>query len=679
MDQSGYLPEGLPMQAQREPEPWLWLGTVFLLTAVFGLWMDLSPIHRHHNGDSAVQILVSLDRWTPFFWEQNRYGMLLPLLALPFENPFHNLLVQVWLRSVAMILSFFLFARMVLPRLYWPAVGGASLGLFLAVKSVGHHNYLQTQPYFQAMALALGGVLLFDREGRARIPGALLTALAFWISPGTLFWLLPLLWLRRMLGLEPGWPDRRFWPSWEDLRARRGFSLFLLAGACFLASLTASAAYAFFAYGGTDLGAGRVADWPIAWRGLAERAVHYLSAFWVVLLSLALAVAAALTIAGRRRGALAISAGLCLLGAAAGELAILGTSGWVHREYFDIRFLTSGLIALIVAGPALLLPLLLEGKPSGWHRAANLLVLAALFPILFLRFGPPSVAQARAALDEGLGRHSAEILATGSTHVLGNFWRVWPTVLHANLSLFERGERRRVWGISHRSEPTRDLWQPQDWKHARFALLGADSEVERYRAWYGIPRLFPKTDPAPSALARREVRLFIPPLDFYTLRPCRMLDTFTNGALVSGEPARRIEVAGACGIPTEARALAVNIKAVRPASPGHIVLFPADRPQPPQPTLAFQGDWTMESFQVLPLSEEPPGALDMAAIVEDGGDVRLQLEVFGYFVHPGERSTVARFGSMIEQRCSRLLSSISTLPWSPPWPKGGRWSPSSPR
>lgn len=667
------------MQAQREPEPRLWLGTVLLLTAVFGLWMDLSPIHRHHNGDSAVQILVSLDRWTPFFWEQNRFGMLLPLLALPVENPFHNLLVQVWLRSVALILSFFLLARVVLPRLYWPAVGGASLALFLAVKSVAHQNYLQTQPYFQAMALALGGVLLFDRGGGTRIPGALLIALAFWISPGTLFWLLPLLWLRRVLGLEPGWPDRRFWPSWEDLRARRGLSLFLLIGACFAASLIASAAYAFFAYGGTDLGAGRMADWPMAWHGLAEKAVHYLSASWVVLLGLALAVAAALAIAGRRRGVLAISAGLCLLGAAASELAILGTSGWIHRENCDIRFLTSGLIALIVAGPALILSLLLEKKPANWHRAANFLALAALLPILFLRFGPPSVSRARAALDEGLGRHSAKILASGSTHVLGNFWRVWPTVLHANLLLFERGERRRVWGISHRSAPTRDLWQPADWKQARFTVLGADSEVERYREWYGIPRLFRKADPAPPAVVRRAVRLSVPPLDFYTLRPCRILDTFQDEALVSGKPARRLELTGACGIPAEARALAVNIKAIRPASPGHIVLFPTDRPQPRQPTLTFEEGRTAASFQILPLSDEPPGALAMAATVEDGGDVRLQLEVSGYFVRPGERSAVAEFGSMIVRRCSRFLSSISTPPWSPHWQKSGRWSPSNPR
>lgn len=613
--------------------------------------MDLSPIHRHHNGDSAIQILVSLDRWTPFFWEQNRFGMLLPLLALPFENPFHNLLVQVWLRSVAMILSFFLLARVVLPRPEWPAVGAAALGLFLLAKSVAHQGYLQTQPYFQAMVLALGGVLLFDRDGRARILGGLLIALAFWISPGTLFWLLPLLWLRRVLGLEPGWPEPRFWPSRDDLRRRRGFSLFLLIGACFAASLTASAAYALLAYGGTDLGIGRVADWPWTWHCLSEKSVQYLSPRWCILVGLALASAAALTMVGRRRGALAFSAGLCLLGAAATELVILGTSGWVQREYCDFRFLTSGLVAAIVAGPALLLPLLLEGKPAGWYRTANLLALGALLPVLLLRFGPPSVARARTALDAGPGRHSAEIVTSGSTHVLGNFWRVWPAVLHANLLLFERGEGRRVWGISHRSQPTRDLWQPADWSQARFAVLGADAEVERYRLRYGIPRLFRKADldrvevhsvhpPAVPAKPRipvppaspREGRLAIPPLAFYTLRPCRILDTFTEEALVSGTPARRIQVAGTCGIPSDAGAIAVNVKAVLPASPGHLLLFPAEQPQPPRPTLAFEEGRTVMSFQILPLSAEPPGTLALAAHLEDGGDVRLQLDVSGYFV-----------------------------------------------
>ncbi|HEY2740287.1 MAG TPA: hypothetical protein VGK45_17890, partial [Thermoanaerobaculia bacterium] len=88
-----------------------WLAAVTVLAALLAGWMDLSPLHRYHNSDSLIPVLVSLDRWTPFFWEQNRFGMLLPLLALPFRHPFQNLLVQVWLRLFALVLSFFLLAR----------------------------------------------------------------------------------------------------------------------------------------------------------------------------------------------------------------------------------------------------------------------------------------------------------------------------------------------------------------------------------------------------------------------------------------------------------------------------------------------------------------------------------------------------------------------------------------
>jgi hypothetical protein len=606
----------------------LWLGAVAVLAVALSVWMDLSPTHRYHSGDSAVQILTSLVRWTPFFWEQNRFGMLLPLLALPVRNPYHNLLFQVGLRFLACVLSFFLLARMAVPRPYWPAVGAVSLGLFLTTRSLAHHTYLLTQPYFQAMALGLGGVLLLEREAsRARIAaGVLLVALSFWISPGTLFWLLPLLLVRRAAGLETG--------------PRRGLRVFVLLGICFAGSLAASALYGLLAYGGTDPGPARVADWPLAWRALAEGSLRYFPDGWRAALALLLATAAVLTLAGRSRGRLALAAGLCLFAAAIGEIAVLGTSGWVHRQLFDIRFLASGLTAVTVTGPALLFVLVLEGTPASWHRAANALALAALLPITLLRYGPPSPARARAALDDGLGRVSREILAGGTTHIIGDFWRVWPEVLHTDLLLYEQGSPRRVWGISYRSRPTQSLWQPKDWTRARFAILGPAAEVEGYRERFGIPPLFRKADlgrveidsvlppavparhraPAPPAILGPRTEPS-PTLDFYTLRPCTLLDTFKEEPVVSGAPPLRIEATGACGIPSGARSLAVNIRVILPASAGWLSVSSG--------TVGFEGGRTVNSFQILPLSDE---TLTASAALEDGGDVRLILDVSGYFM-----------------------------------------------
>lgn len=616
-----------------------------VLAVALGLWIDLTPIHRHHNADSIVQILASLVHWTPFFWEQNRFGLLVPLLALPIENPWHNLLFQVWLRSLALMAAIFLLARVAVPHPWWPAVGGTALGIFLLAKSPAHQSYLLTQPYFQALALALGGVLLVDSRKRVRtIAGSILVALAFWVSLATLFWLMPLLLLRRMLRIEP-----------RD----RGVYLFLLTGACFAASLAASAFDALFGFGGTDLGPAPVAHWPQAWIGLSEGALRYLSPPWVLGVGLLLAVAAVLALTGRRRGTLALASGLCLLGAALGEIAALGTSGWIHLMQYDFRFIVSGLIALVVAGPALLLTLLLEEAPPSWRRTANALALTALLPITFFQYGPPSVTGARQALDAGLGRQSSEILAGGATHVIGTFWRVWPAVFHTNLSLFERGESRRVWGITFRSLPTRHLWQPPDWSAARFAALGPEAEVDAYREQMGIPPLFRKADlgrveiysihpPAvpplrTAALPPVSTRPTAPepgpgkqPLVFHTLRPCRLFDSFQGEALVSGDPPLRIPVAGeGCGIPSGARAIAVNVQIILPACAGRIALFPADprdlshHPVPSLSTVSFTGETTVMNFQIVPLSEL--GELAAAATLEDGGDVRLILEVSGYF------------------------------------------------
>lgn len=619
-----------------------------MLAVTLGLWIDLTPIHRHHNADSIVQILASLVHWTPFFWEQNRFGQLVPLLALPIENPWHNLLFQVWLRILALMASFFLLARVAVPRPWWPAVGGAALGLFLIAKSPASQTYLLAQPYFQAMALALGGVILIDSGRRVRrIAGSVLVALAFWISLATLFWLLPLLLLRRVLGLE---------------RTGRGSYVFLLTGACFAASLAASALDALFGFGGTDLGPSPVADWPRAWLGLGEGALRYLSPLWAAGVGLLLCVAAGLALSGRRSGSWqqrarqALAAGLCLLGMALGEIAALGTSGWIHLMQYDFRFIVSGLIALIVAGPALVLTLVLEETSPSWRRTANALALSALLPITFLRHGPPSLTGARQALDAGLGRHSAEIVAGGGTHVIGNFWRVWPAVFHTNLSLFERGESRRVWGLTFRSLPTRALWHRPDWGSARFAVLGAEDEVEAYRELFGIPPLFRKADlgrveiysvrpPAVPALRTaslpptaspdtpRPAGSPAPPLVFYTLHPCRLFDSFHGEPLASDDPPLRIPVAGeGCGIPSGARAIAVNVQAILPPCAGRLVLYPADdppHPAPPLATLGFAGGHTVSNFQIVPLSGQ--GDLAAAATLEDGGDVRLILEVSGYF------------------------------------------------
>jgi hypothetical protein len=451
------------------------MAAVLGLAAVLAVWMDLSPVHRFHNSDSLIPVLMSLDRWTPFYWEQNRFGMLVPLLALPFQDPFTNLLVQVALRLFALVLSFFLLARTVVRRPWWPAVGALTLGLFLAGKDLPQHNFQQMQPYFQALALALPGVALLERPGgwRTLAAGALF-ALAFWVAPVTLFWLVPLLALRGVL-LSP--------VSLKSLLSLRSLLPFLLAALAFGGSLLASRLSVY--HQTTELGLAPAADWPRAWLALAGRVADFLGPW--LLAGIGFLLLASLAPGPHPRPGVRASA-LCLLGTAAAELLILGTSGWVHLNEFRPRFLAVTLLATATAGTALLLGLLLEGRPERWGRVVNALALAALLPLTLWRFGPPSPAAARAALAAGPDADTVrDLVADGCTHVLGEYWRVWPAVVQARVLLRERGEARQVWGIAYRSTPTADLWRWRDWRPARIAVLGPPRSAERVRAFYRIP------------------------------------------------------------------------------------------------------------------------------------------------------------------------------------------------
>ena len=74
------------------------------------------PCTASTRADSFIPVFAGLYRWTPFFWEQNRFGQLIPLLSLPIDSPFANLLFQVGLRLFAVAAAFFLLARTVVPR-----------------------------------------------------------------------------------------------------------------------------------------------------------------------------------------------------------------------------------------------------------------------------------------------------------------------------------------------------------------------------------------------------------------------------------------------------------------------------------------------------------------------------------------------------------------------------------
>src|SRR5512138_925742 len=191
------------------------MGAVALAAAL----VDLGSFHRLEDADSLVPILVSLQRWTPFYWDQERYGMLVPLLALPFRDPTWNLLVQRGLLALAGLAVPLLVARHVLAGRDWVLAGLLSAaGLLAFWPARWSFDFLGSQPYALSLALALAGLALAEPGGRWGHRyvrwgvGFVVVAAAHWVNAAAGLALLP-------LAAARGGVD---WLEGEDRRRIRG-------------------------------------------------------------------------------------------------------------------------------------------------------------------------------------------------------------------------------------------------------------------------------------------------------------------------------------------------------------------------------------------------------------------------------------------------------------------------
>jgi hypothetical protein len=122
---------------------------------------------------------------------------------------------------------------------------------------------------------------------------------------------------------------------------------------------------------------------------------------------------------------------------------------------------------------------------------------------------------------------------------------------------------------------------------------------------------------------------------YYTLTPCRLVDTRNptgpyGGPALAANGERTFNLAGQCGVPTTAQALAVNLTAVSPAQAGDLRAFPAGGVAPLASALNFAAGQTRTNNAILPVTTDGNGGLtvhlDMGA-----GTAQLIVDVVGYF------------------------------------------------
>lgn len=125
------------------------------------------------------------------------------------------------------------------------------------------------------------------------------------------------------------------------------------------------------------------------------------------------------------------------------------------------------------------------------------------------------------------------------------------------------------------------------------------------------------------------------PLRFFPLTPCRLVDTrSTNTPALLGQQSRDFQVQGKCGIPVNAKAVAVNSTIVSPQTDGYITLYPSGITRPVTANLNFKAaEPALGNGAIVPLSTN---ANDLSVYLFQGGSpsqysANLVIDATGYF------------------------------------------------
>jgi hypothetical protein len=131
-----------------------------------------------------------------------------------------------------------------------------------------------------------------------------------------------------------------------------------------------------------------------------------------------------------------------------------------------------------------------------------------------------------------------------------------------------------------------------------------------------------------SATATVTVVGAAPAAKLFLLTPCRVLDTRGGGALGANQ-VRTMTIAGACGVPSGAAALTVNLTAVAPVSGGFVALYPGPQitTRPNASTLNFTPGRTLANNARVALGAD--GTLN----IYNAGSAPLDIliDISGYF------------------------------------------------
>lgn len=120
-----------------------------------------------------------------------------------------------------------------------------------------------------------------------------------------------------------------------------------------------------------------------------------------------------------------------------------------------------------------------------------------------------------------------------------------------------------------------------------------------------------------------------PASEYFTLTPCRIVDTRDTGEPLQPHAAQGFHLTGSCDVPSTAKALAVNVTAVEPGAAGFIQVWPADVEGTETSLIHFAAGQTRANNAILTLPFDSTGAVSVLAATD--APVHLIIDVTGYF------------------------------------------------
>lgn len=123
---------------------------------------------------------------------------------------------------------------------------------------------------------------------------------------------------------------------------------------------------------------------------------------------------------------------------------------------------------------------------------------------------------------------------------------------------------------------------------------------------------------------------------FYTLTPCRVIDTRgaqgpLGGPALAANTTRVFPVAGVCGIPVGAGSLAVNVTVTQATAGGYLRLYPAGVAPPGNSSVNYSVGQTRANNGIYAISSSGQLSVDC---MQGSGTAQLILDVFGWFEGP---------------------------------------------